>query len=78
MLESRHSKFYTEKVDVGRQCARNGLYLVVVILSILVFCALVLSSGPAVFVSADGPDVIMRMANTRVCKVSCLGFFFYS
>lgn len=64
MSESRYSQFYTEKVDVGRQCARNGLYLVVAILSIVVFCALVLSLVPAVFVVADGPDVVMRMANT--------------
>lgn len=64
MSESRYSQFYTEKVDVGRQCARNGLYLVVAILSIVVFCALVLSLVPAVFVVADGPGVMMMMANT--------------
>ena len=64
MSENRYSQFYTEKVDVGRQCARNGLYLVVAILSIVVFCALVLSLVPAVFLVTDGPDVMMRMANT--------------
>lgn len=56
MLKSRYSQFYTEKVDAGRQCARSGLYLVVVILSMVVFCALVLSLVPAVFVVAAGPD----------------------
>lgn len=61
MLERRYSQFYTENIDVGRQCARNG---VVVILSIVVFYALVLSLVPAVFVVADGPDVIMSMENT--------------
>lgn len=64
MSESRYSQFYTEKVDVGRQCAQNGLYLVVMMLLIVVFCALVLSQVPAVSVVADGPDVMMRKANT--------------